>query len=126
MEGDAFVDAGRYRISVNAVGVPGVPRNRSVRALIEADETTRGRVDGPVEPAVAVTIGAAVDVDGPRDAVLVAGRALVLGLMGLVAVAASLGFARSARRIHPDRRHQAVARLRTTGPTRRHAQLSQK
>ena len=60
MEGDAFADAGRYRISVNAVSVPGVPRNRSVRALIEADQTTRGQVEAPVdEPDVQpVTIGA--------------------------------------------------------------------
>ena len=45
MESDAFTDASRYRISVNALSVPGVPRNRSVRALIEADQTTRGQVE---------------------------------------------------------------------------------
>ena len=122
MQGDAFADASRYRISVNAVSVPGVPRNRSVRALIEADQTTRGQVEAPVgEPDVQpVTIGASRAVDGPSDGVLVAGRALVLGLMGLVALAASLGFARSARRIDPGRRHRAVARLRASGPTRSH------
>ena len=113
MEREAFTDASRYRISVNAVSVPGVPRHRSVRALIEADQTTRGQVEETVEsPDVkALTIGAVIRVDGPSDGVLVAGRVLVLGLMGLVALAASLGFARSARRIDPDRRHRAVARL---------------
>ena len=121
MLGDAFADASLYRVGVRAVDVPGVPRPR--RALTAVDRARPSRRAGPCH---AVRSRSRSREDrrrrvrpSPRrtTAILVVGRILVLGLMGFVAVAASLGLARSARRIDPARRHLAMARLRESGPT---------
>ena len=120
MLGDAFADASLYRVGVRAVDVPGVPR--PLRALTSVVRDSR-----PVEQVRAAVVPSAVGMDGARvvietddSALLVAGRIIVLGLMGFVAVAASMGLARSARRIDPARRRLAMARLCESGPTRSH------
>ena len=139
MHRDAFRDASRYRISLRAVAVPGVPG-----APIEVDDPPATTVP-TTEAAAATTIASVprqwaeptytigmVEVVDPlhapprwNDHLLLGLRIAALALVVAVAGAAALGFMTSARRVAPSRRRRALARLRAGGATRVHRRPSQ-
>jgi hypothetical protein len=137
MHRDAFPDASRYRISLRAVPVPGVP---GVPIEVEEPATTAP----PTGIAAATTIATVprewaeptytfemVEVVDPlhatprwNDHLLLGLRIAALVLVVAVAGAAALGFMTSARRVAPSRRQRALARLRVAGATRVHRRPS--
>lgn len=145
MRADAFDDASLYRIDLHNVTVPGVDI-----ATVAAAEARRAAPDPPAAgPDVSSVARQAIDgasravdtvkiVDAIRtvddagdgrdgrdlgdilfDGVRMIAAVLAAALVGI----AMVGFARSSRRVNPQRQRGSLARLRSSGgPTRRHGE----